>query len=156
MRRLGGGGSLSITIEADRVDTEIAILLALGRKLEGNVTSTTTLSVLDRGTTSLACRCMLALGAVRHGEDEVNVGVESDRDVKMRDGELVVLSTRDLGSTATTLGKGTLNTFALFIPVVSITQSSERKSGLPESFPWSPRISCFSAGRSSCSRNHQS
>lgn len=145
-----------MTIEADRVDTEITVLLALGRKLEGNVTSTTTLGVLYCGTASLAWRGMLALGAVRHGEDEVNVGVESDRDVKMRDGELVVLSAGDLGSTATTLGKGALNTFSLFIPVVSITQTSERNAGLPGNLTLSSKTSCSLAGRSSCSQNHQS
>jgi hypothetical protein len=67
-----------MTIKTNRVNADITVLSTFWRKVERDLTSTTALSILDRGASSLARRRMLALGAIRHGEDEVNVGVKRD------------------------------------------------------------------------------
>lgn len=102
-----------MTIKPNRVNTKIAVLATLRWKLECDFLRTTALRVLHGGTSSLARRCMLALGPIGHGEDEVDIGIKRDRDIEMSDGELIVLSARDLGSAAASLWKRALDTFRL-------------------------------------------
>jgi hypothetical protein len=59
---------------------------------EGDRNGTTTLSVLDDGTTSIARDAVLANRAVRHVVVAVNVGVVGGRDMHLGDGELVLLA----------------------------------------------------------------
>lgn len=93
-----------MTLETNRVKTNIAILVFVTarRKLEGDLMCTTALAVLYCCTTRFARSCVFAFRAIWHGEDEVNVSVESYRNVEMRNRELIPLSRRNLG-TATTI-----------------------------------------------------
>jgi len=99
-----------MTVKPNGVNTKITILATLRRKLEGNLLSTTTLRIRDCGAAGFAGRGMLALGTIRHGENKVDIGIKRHRDVEMDDGKLVVLTARNLWSTAATLRKGTLDT----------------------------------------------
>jgi hypothetical protein len=81
------------------VDVEVAVALVRAgttRRLavgEWNRDGTTTLGVLDDGTTSAARNTVLADRAVGHVVVAVNIGVEGGWDVHLGDGELVLLAT---------------------------------------------------------------
>lgn len=95
------------------MNTKIAIFLVVAWwKLESHFLCTTTLCVLDSSTISLARSCVLALGSIRHGKDQVQIDIKCHRDIEISDGEFV-FTRRDLWSTTAGLVQSTLDTFRL-------------------------------------------
>ena len=83
------------------------------RQLEGNRSGATTLAVLDTRTRRGAGGGVLALAAIRHGVDEVDVGLFRDLNIEAGDREGLVSTAGDAWS-AGAFAQGTLDAFALF------------------------------------------
>jgi hypothetical protein len=86
------------------VDVEVAITLVRGSATRAGLAvrerdrdGTTTLSVLDNGTTSAARNVLLANRAIRHVVVAVNVSVVGGREVHLRNRELVLLAAASNG-----------------------------------------------------------
>lgn len=82
------------------MDTDITTTAGTLRKLERDLLSTTALAVLDYGSARLARSSVLASSSVLHLVVELDIGVLGHRDLVLIDGEVLIRTTGQAGSTA--------------------------------------------------------
>lgn len=113
-----GGVLWWVAVKVDVMEAQVALgVLVLLGNLEGDLLGSTALGVADDGTARLARGGVLAVAAVRHGVDEVNVDlVDIDRDLELLDGE-VLLGARNLWAGLLLLGNRSLHALGLEGPL---------------------------------------